>query len=248
VTQIYCTDFSGDLGADGWTFGSGFRIGAPLSGSSEVDPPAPFSGGEMLSLDQSSDGTYDGSVDTTAMAPNVDVTGFTNVHLQFRRWLSVEDAAAVQGVNGIDQASVIADSVPYFQSPFVDGFTIDQDREWVFRDVDISAVSQNGQVQVGFRLVSDDDDFTRGGWSVDDFCIVAAGAPVCGDGLHSLDEACDDGNNVDGDGCSATCTDETEPPPDDPGCCSTSGGAGGSLVLALATLGLVRRRARVRAS
>jgi cysteine-rich repeat protein len=30
--------------------------------------------------------------------------------------------------------------------------------------------------------------------------------PVCGDGLLYLDEACDDGNNIDGDGCSSTCS------------------------------------------
>lgn len=33
--------------------------------------------------------------------------------------------------------------------------------------------------------------------------------PGCGDGLVSGNEPCDDGNNVDGDGCSATCTVET---------------------------------------
>jgi cysteine-rich repeat protein len=33
----------------------------------------------------------------------------------------------------------------------------------------------------------------------------------CGDGIRTGDEACDDGNNIDGDGCSATCTIETVP-------------------------------------
>jgi cysteine-rich repeat protein len=34
--------------------------------------------------------------------------------------------------------------------------------------------------------------------------------PVCGDGVLEGDEACDDGNTADGDGCSATCTVEQD--------------------------------------
>ncbi len=36
---------------------------------------------------------------------------------------------------------------------------------------------------------------------------------TCGDGILDPDERCDDGNNVDGDGCSADCTVEAEPIP-----------------------------------
>ena len=35
---------------------------------------------------------------------------------------------------------------------------------------------------------------------------AAVEAPVCGDGIVTEDEACDDGNTVDGDGCTANCT------------------------------------------
>ena len=37
--------------------------------------------------------------------------------------------------------------------------------------------------------------------------------PVCGDGNLDAGEQCDDGNTVNGDGCSANCTTETPPPP-----------------------------------
>jgi cysteine-rich repeat protein len=37
--------------------------------------------------------------------------------------------------------------------------------------------------------------------------------PVCGNGVVEEGEQCDDGNTVDGDGCSANCTVETPPPP-----------------------------------
>lgn len=46
---------------------------------------------------------------------------------------------------------------------------------------------------------------------------VAPPAPYCGDGTLDAGEECDDGNNTDGDGCSATCC--IEPPPPPPPCC-----------------------------
>ena len=50
-----------------------------------------------------------------------------------------------------------------------------------------------------------DDDITDGG--VDAGASMDAGPPPprCGDGNRDSDEVCDDGNEVDGDGCSATC-------------------------------------------
>jgi cysteine-rich repeat protein len=43
--------------------------------------------------------------------------------------------------------------------------------------------------------------------------VVAPPNPYCGDGNLDAGEECDDGNNVDGDGCSATCCVEYVPPP-----------------------------------
>lgn len=46
--------------------------------------------------------------------------------------------------------------------------------------------------------------------------------PICGNGILEAGEACDDGNLVNGDGCSAVCTVEVVPPPPAP----VSGGGG----------------------
>ena len=45
----------------------------------------------------------------------------------------------------------------------------------------------------------------------------------CGDGVINGGEQCDDGNTVDGDGCSSTCQIETPPPPPPPTCCCGDG-------------------------
>jgi fibro-slime domain-containing protein len=65
-------------------------------------------------------------------------------------------------------------------------------------------------------------------------CLDASGktracTPVCGDGNQDPDEACDDGNRLDGDGCSSTCTRERgfacEPQPfADSSPCQSGGG------------------------
>src|SRR5688572_6009579 len=41
---------------------------------------------------------------------------------------------------------------------------------------------------------------------------ATSGGPACGDGVLQLGEACDDGNSVDGDGCTANCTLEAPGP------------------------------------
>ena len=67
---------------------------------------------------------------------------------------------------------------------------------------------------------------------------------TCGDGFKTGDEACDDGNRVDGDGCSAECkvvpVPSPEPTPTKSGCGCSSAEASGMALLALAAL--LRRR------
>jgi cysteine-rich repeat protein len=60
-------------------------------------------------------------------------------------------------------------------------------------------------------------------------CTVGSGyngAPVCGNGQVETGEQCDDGNTVDGDGCSANCTTEQSPSQQCPyQCCSSCYGS-----------------------
>ncbi|MBX3156571.1 MAG: DUF4215 domain-containing protein [Deltaproteobacteria bacterium] len=106
-------------------------------------------------------------------------------------------------------------------------------------------------MKLRFELASD-EGLQFGGWTIDDVCIVKKGAapnPSCGNGVIDAGETCDDGNRIDGDGCSASCTDETGGGSDDAdatndagGCCSSGGGAAGAFGLSALTLGLALRR------
>ena len=126
---------------------------------------------------------------------------------------------------------------------------------------------------VGWDLTAD-QGLHLGGWQLDDVCVVANVNSVCGDGIKSRTEGCDDGHaNADkpntcrtyclrpacgdgivddgeecdrGQGGDGTCsaTCQAIELPTLGGCCSTSGGPGGSLALGAIVLGLLGRRRR----
>jgi len=63
-------------------------------------------------------------------------------------------------------------------------------------------------------------------WGLDDCYGTSPDAAVCGDGQQAVWEECDDGNNEDGDGCSAECTVGCQPQCDNKEC--GDDGCGGS--------------------
>lgn len=220
---LYCTDFETDPLAEGWTHGLlagtpsegaddwqwGIPQGTPING----DPPTAFSGAKVLGNDLGSgnyNGLYQGDKVNYAASPVIDTAGFSNVRVQYRRWLNVEDGF-------FDRAEVLAnDKVAWsnYASQFEDDAdTHHTDKEWRFHDLDVSEyIGDDGKLQVTFKL-SSDQGMHLGGWNVDDFCVVAyegevPSAPSCGNGKVELGEDCDDGNFVAGDGCDSFCAKE----------------------------------------
>ncbi|HUQ05372.1 MAG TPA: M36 family metallopeptidase [Kofleriaceae bacterium] len=250
LVPVYCTDFESDPFASGWTHAatggtSEWVWGVPEGQTSNGDPGAAASGSNVVGLDLGlggRDGVYEPDMAQTLTSPVIDVTGRFGVRLQYRRWLNVEDGF-------YDDATILADDQQVwanFAGQDESASTHHKDREWRLHDVDLETQAADGSVQVKFTLESD-GGLEMGGWTIDDFCIMARGAPggTCGDGTMGGDETCDDGNLVDGDGCSATCVDETG----GGGCCSTGGGSpampiGVGLLTALALLRPVSRRRR----
>ncbi len=241
VTTLWCADF--EAGASDWTHGGQddeWEAGIPAGIGG--DPKVAFGGTGVFGLDLTQDGVYTPSSSTFAESPEIDLQGNTAVRLQYQRWLGVEDGF-------YDKAQIKANGTSVWNN--FTSATEPQtsevnhiDKEWRFQDVDLSSQTATGKIKLRFELESD-QGLELGGWTMDDVCLVALSGPAltCGNGNVDTGETCDDGNRVDGDGCSANCADETETK-DGGGCCSVGSGPESALALGFLTLGLVLRRRR----
>jgi MYXO-CTERM domain-containing protein len=259
VTEIFCTDFEDPAQLAGWDLTGQWQWGAPEGGSG--DPAAAYDGVAVLGTALAFPGLYAPFGDSRVTLPTLDVGSFEVVRLQYQRWLTVEDGywdRATISANGEQAWANYASADEWLASVH------HRDREWRFHDVELSEfIGPDGLVTLEFGLVSD-AGLEFGGWNLDRLCVVGHGltpAPgVCGDGIVQPFEQCDDGNLVNGDGCSSGCLIELPKPepepvlddgwePDGRGCgCSASedgsGPAGGLVGLALFGIAglLVRRR------
>lgn len=258
TVPLYCTSFDTDPFSEGWTtgaedgLGSPWRWGVPAGGG--TDPPAAYNGANVLATNLVGD--YDAKSTSFAQLPEIDVGHWSDVHLQYRRWLAVEDSH-------FDQAQVTVNGKRAwvnFDSNMGDSSSIHHiDREWRFHDVALSNVAFGTKLNIAFTLGTD-EGLQLGGWQIDDLCVVANVNSICGDGIKSPTEQCDDGpSNADVAGACRTycrfptcgdyivdtneeCDDGSEGSDDCTaqcvgsestlsGCCSGSGGTGGALAL-----------------
>ena len=279
VVPLYCTDFEHNPLTDGWRAGgdhaSAWQWGVPGGALAVGDPRRAFSGTRIVGTGLSFvDATYPANATMWFETPRIDVGDFSDVHLQYRRWLNAEDGFydhATIEVNG-EQAWANVSSQGNNSHT-----THHEDKAWLFQDVPLSSRIFDGTVVVRWILKSD-PGFELGGWNLDDVCIVANPASVCGDGVMTRTEQCDDGdangdapdhcragcrrascgdgivdsreecddgNEDDTDTCSNICT-VIEPRPGDVdgGCAAGGGGTGAGAALGLALAALVSRRRR----
>lgn len=156
-----------------WMLNGGFDVNPSLG---QFDPSGAYEGEEDLGLFVGQSGQY--SADATAIltSPLIDVSGYRNVHLQFRRWLTVEDGF-------YDHARIVANDETIwanYQAPNEDlARTHHLDREWQFQSVDLSESITDGDVQLSFLLESD-AGLQFGGWNLDEVCVVAVPEPEDG--------------------------------------------------------------------
>jgi hypothetical protein len=261
TVPLYCTNFDTDPFTEGWTSGTSddseslWKWGVP-SGRS-TDPANAFTGTNILALNL--DGDYHPTNTTFVKLPEIDVGHYSDVRLQYRRWLAVEDAH-------FDQSPVLVNLRPVwvnFDSAMGDSSSIHHiDKEWRFHDVPLSGKTFGTKLTVSFDVTSD-EGLELGGWQLDDLCIVANVNSICGDGIKSPTEACDEGtentnlpnrcrtycglpacgdaivddgeecdDGIDGSNdCTETCMSKTGG--ELSGCCSTGRGPGSAIALAL---------------
>jgi cysteine-rich repeat protein len=232
ATPIACATMDLDpmwttTGDDIWNWGP-----LPTNGAASGDPTAAHTGSAVLGtvIGGFNEGAYPASDQTAIEMPMTDVSAYAVVHLQYWRWLTVEDGT-------YDQAQITANGSAVWQNVASASGLIDHvDLEWRFQDVDVTPYVSEGQVQVSWSLTSD-AEFQLGGWNLDDVCLVGLSKlPKCGDGILDPDEQCDDGNDFDGDGCSADCKLEVTATG---GCNASTPGIGVGLLL-------LRRRRKLR--
>lgn len=274
VKELYCTDFESvdpfQAGWSGGATGSGGPIDSPwvwgTATSGSTDPHAAFSGTKIIA--QVLNGDYAPQTSSVLKMPPIDVGRYTDVRLQYRRWLAVEDSH-------YDQAKILANGAQAWINTTANigdsSSTHHIDKEWAFHDVSLTPFFFGHTLQVEFTLDSD-PGLNLGGWQLDDVCVVANPNSICGDGVKTVTESCDEGSaNADlpdhcrtyckapacgdniidtGEECdeggpTATCSDKCKNITVAPaGCCSASGGGAGSLVLGIGVLALFRRRQR----
>jgi cysteine-rich repeat protein len=241
---IQCFDF--ETGLANWTHNATpaqrdeWQAGPPMGLGG--DPQTAHGGANVLGIDLDNDGIYRDSTSQWVVSPDIDLQGYKSVHLQYWRWLNVEDGTYDQAQIFANDKSVWVNRGSAMNSATELNHT---DKEWRFQDVDLtSAVAGGGPLKLKFQLDSD-QGLELGGWTVDDVCIVAAkSASLCGNGEVDYGETCDDGNRTNGDGCSAECLLEGGGGGDNGGCCSSTRDPRGAIVLSVLTVGVVLRRRR----
>ncbi len=250
LVSLYCEDFEAseggfthalldgedELGADDWIWGTPRGMGG--------DPDFAFSGDKVWGNDLGGgnyNGEYQNGKHNRLSSPEIDVTGYSRVVLQYRRWLNVEDGYYDQArivMEGEDLEGTDDDAVVWANhvsgSSNSDHDEHHQDEEWISHSVVLDGIS-GGKVRLGWEILSD-EGLTMGGWTIDDVCVYAvlddSGAvDTGGDGGES---GADGGDATDGD---------WEVRPSECGCAAgPRSSKGGALALLLLVAGLVRRR------
>jgi len=194
TVTLACFDFETDPFADGWkhtaVFGKDDWTWAAPVASSSGDPGAAFSGTHVVGTTVGGDGTYSSNSLMQVTMPEIDFGKYSDVHLQYRRHLAVQD-----GQN--DQATIYANGDIVWTNPATPESRGEQfhylDKEWIFDDLPLSGHVLSGtKVQVTFELHTD-GGYELGGWNIDDVCVVANANAFCGDGVKQGTEQCDMG-------------------------------------------------------
>ncbi len=160
LTPLYCNTFETD---PQWTQSGrmAWEFGRPLGRAG--DPPTPFTGESVLGTTLRDSGRYPAGSTAITTQP-LELDGYTDLHLQFRRWLTIEERTA-------DRAAISVDGTIIWQNS-AEGFD-HVDREWRFVDVPMPAGER-----ITFSI--DANSSTEfGGWNLDDLCVVTYEPNAC---------------------------------------------------------------------
>ena len=136
------------------------------------DPTSAHSGdlawGNDLTPEDNWNGAYQPNIHNVLRSPSLPADG-ARVHLQFRRWLNVEDGFWDQAWVTVNGSTVWEN---YSGPNQEDSSNHHEDLHWAFRSYDISDLVEDGVANVEWHLQSD-QGLQMGGWTIDDVCIRA---------------------------------------------------------------------------
>ncbi|MCO4743739.1 MAG: hypothetical protein KC912_03050 [Proteobacteria bacterium] len=179
VLPVYCEDFEADDGGFGHLLVSGedvegaddWQWGTPagLSG----DPSMAYSGEKVWGNDLGG-GEYNGAYQPDRVnrlfSPQLDTRHYVGTHLEYKRWLSVEDGT-------FDQARIYADENPVWSNWSSEGGSDNhQDGQWAPHAVDLQGAGDDGVLSLVWEIQSD-SGLEMGGWTLDDVCLFAPDTP-----------------------------------------------------------------------
>jgi hypothetical protein len=178
--EIRCDDFEADDGGFHHTLVDGddsegaddWQRGLPAGAGG--DPAAAFSGSKVWGNDLGHDnfnGLYQPDKFNRLRSQTVETGHYTEVFLQYRRWLNIEDGF-------YDHGLITANDEVVWENwgSDEDGGENHQDTQWVSHSVDLKGIGDRGELQIGWELHSD-GGLEFGGWTIDDVCILAPATP-----------------------------------------------------------------------
>jgi len=159
----------------GWTMEGAWAFGQPTGGGGEQggpDPTGGYTGDNVYGYNLNGD--YSNELPETHLtSPAIDCSGLFNVHLDFHRWLGVEQPA-------YDHASVrVSNDGSYWTTVWANEAEI-ADVSWTEMNLNISAVADDQPaVYLRWTMGSTDGGWTYCGWNIDDIQLVACSDNPC---------------------------------------------------------------------
>ncbi len=158
-----------------FTFDSGWSTGEPQgTGGYQHDPASAWRGDRVLGyrLGSGDAALYQNGLTTTryAVSPAINVSGYRNLSIQFRRWLSVAAGDRVRVQASRDGSAWTTVWQNQEDTAIFDG-------SWKLQEINLPpAIADNAAgLRFRFGLGTTDGEQTAGGWNVDDIKIIAAG-------------------------------------------------------------------------
>ncbi len=175
---IFSDDFEGGIS---WGLSGEFEIAAPggLGGDhGHSDPGTAYSGSNVLGIDLSGLGSYPGDYEINlgdrayqAISPAFSCIGYTNVQLNFQRWLGVESPAFDHAYIDISINNGSSWTQIWTNSSEI------AELAWGLETIDISSYADNQpQVKLRWCLGSSDGSWQYCGWNIDDLLIEGDGS------------------------------------------------------------------------